>query len=151
MEPTKVLVVDDDDAIVTMIGARLARIGISIVPADHARQGLARMQEHHFPVVITDLYMPGMQGEELICTLKREYPFTQIIVITGETTTERIRRCLTLGVTDFFFKTEDLSSLDTSVSQALCRSVRWQHHVNADNTFRKAACSNCTPLQIVAD
>jgi len=128
MSTHSVLVIDDDKAIGAMIAALLAKIDVSTEVFDSAQMGLQRLNEIRFPVVITDLRMPNMGGEELIQYIKRTDPFVQVFVITADARTDRIGNCFAIGASDVFLKTENLSSLVGSVAEAISRSERWNDH-----------------------
>lgn len=83
----KILVVDDDILIRTMIRKELERLGYEVEVASDGDRALARLRLHCYDLVMTDLNMPNLGGIELIKTIRAgKEPCSQvpIICITGE-------------------------------------------------------------------
>jgi two-component system sensor histidine kinase EvgS len=77
-----VLAEDDPDQ---RLALRLAleQAGYRVREAADGRQALALLRERASPVLITDIFMPDADGFELIASLRREFPATKIVVISG--------------------------------------------------------------------
>jgi len=80
----KILIVDDEEIIRYMIRRILEKCGHDLVEAENGKVGLELAHNLNFDLIITDVVMPGMEGVELIATLKRENPAQRIIAISGE-------------------------------------------------------------------
>ncbi len=79
----RILVVDDETAVLRIMARTLARYGGEITQAESAPQALAAVAGNAFDVVVTDISMPGMTGIELASTLKaQQYP-APILFVTG--------------------------------------------------------------------
>lgn len=74
--PGHVLVVDDDDGVRTFVADALADVGHQVAQAADGRSALARMAEHAFHVVITDLRMPALDGLGLLRAIRHEHAET---------------------------------------------------------------------------
>lgn len=79
----RVLVVDDEPAVVRMIADMLSRFGHSAVCASDGPTALEMIQEQFFDLVITDRAMPGINGDQLARAVKRRNPDTPVILLTG--------------------------------------------------------------------
>jgi CheY-like chemotaxis protein len=79
----RVLVVDDDKAIRSVIKTVLELEGFDVVVAEDGRRGIAAIQSHNFDVVIVDIFMPGMDGLETIRVFNRHAPSVPVIAISG--------------------------------------------------------------------
>lgn len=79
----RVLIVDDDQQIRTMLRATLEREGYEVAEAADGRQALALYRREPGGVVLADIIMPEMEGIETILQLRREYPDVQIIAMSG--------------------------------------------------------------------
>jgi DNA-binding response OmpR family regulator len=79
----KVLLVEDDNALLEMLRRTLDRGGFAVVTAADGREALARFRETTFQAVITDILMPEIDGFELIRQLRREAPDLVVIAISG--------------------------------------------------------------------
>ncbi|HUU46636.1 MAG TPA: response regulator [Acidobacteriota bacterium] len=79
----KVLVVDDEELILTLLDQVLADDGYRVRTAESALRALELMREEPADLVVTDIRMPGMDGLALSLQLRQDYPDTRIILITG--------------------------------------------------------------------
>jgi len=77
------LIVDDEDNIVSALKRLLRRDGYEILTAASAEEGLAVLESYGAAVVISDQRMPGMNGAEFLREVKRRYPNTVRIMLTG--------------------------------------------------------------------
>lgn len=82
-EKKKVLFVDDEPKIRTAFGRSLRRSGYETHVVAGGEQALALLDEHDFPVVVTDLRMPGIDGHTLMVRIRAIYPSTLFVVVTG--------------------------------------------------------------------
>jgi DNA-binding response OmpR family regulator len=99
----KVLVVDDEPAMVGVIGAILGGAGHRIVAAYSGDEALRRFREEDPDVVLLDLAMPGLDGA-LVCREIRATSDTPIIVVSGETDVGVTVELLEAGADDFLRK-----------------------------------------------
>jgi len=80
---SRVLVVDDDTAVRTVIKTVLEREGFDVVLAEDGASGIAAIQRHPFDAVIVDIFMPGMDGLETIRVFNKYAPSVPVIAISG--------------------------------------------------------------------
>lgn len=78
-----VLLVDDDALLRETLADALTIAGISVSQADNGATALAMIEGGGFDVVVTDLFMPGVDGLELLMGLQRAVITTPVIVMTG--------------------------------------------------------------------
>jgi YesN/AraC family two-component response regulator len=78
-----ILIVEDEAQMRTMLSKVLARGGYKVVEAKNGDEGMRLFRAQPADLVITDLIMPGKKGLELIAELKREFPQTKMIAISG--------------------------------------------------------------------
>jgi CheY-like chemotaxis protein len=78
-----ILVIEDDAQMRTTLRAMLEPLGHQVVEAVDGKSGLAEYKKVRFDLVVTDLIMPGMDGVELIITLRKLNPAVKIIAISG--------------------------------------------------------------------
>lgn len=85
MEKSRILVVNDAQAVCVLITLILNRQGFEIIVAENGVEALKKLNELHFDLIITDLNMPEMDGYELtkIVRSHEKYRFIPIIFITG--------------------------------------------------------------------
>ena len=87
---TTVLVVDDNPDLGTTLKMALELEGHAVALATTGAQALALQRQKPAAVMITDIFMPDTDGFELIATIKREFPATRIIVMSGGS--QRLKR-----------------------------------------------------------
>ena len=78
-----VLVVDDEDQIRQLIRETLEQAGYEVREARDGKEGLDRYRQDASDLVIMDILMPDQDGLESIMTLRREFPASKVIAITG--------------------------------------------------------------------
>ena len=80
----RLLVVDDDVAIREIISAMLSEQGYEIVTAEDGRQALELLPQFRPHLVVTDLRMPRMSGDELVRIMHQRFPQLPVILVSGE-------------------------------------------------------------------
>lgn len=73
MSKAKILVVDDEPGVRNLLKTMLSRKGYAPESTDNGDDALKRLGAEHFDLVITDLRMPGLPGEELVAQLKKTH------------------------------------------------------------------------------
>ncbi|HUF13454.1 MAG TPA: response regulator [Longimicrobiales bacterium] len=117
--PARILVVDDEPSIAKMVDRRLRRDGHHCVLAGSGEEALQRLEHASFDLVVTDVFMPGMTGLELVGRLKSHDPTLQIIVMTAQTEVETAVEALRLNADDYLVKPFDLEQLAHSVARSI--------------------------------
>lgn len=79
----RILVIDDDAPFRSVLEQMLTRAGYEVATAGNGREGLELQRKAPAPLVITDLIMPEKEGMETIIELRRDFPETKIIAISG--------------------------------------------------------------------
>jgi DNA-binding response OmpR family regulator len=78
-----VLCIDDDISLLQCEKAFLETFGYTAVTASSGREGLELASAHSFDVVVVDYFMPEMDGQELAIAMRRRWPQTPIIMLSG--------------------------------------------------------------------
>ncbi|GLH72733.1 hypothetical protein GETHLI_12350 [Geothrix limicola] len=118
--PIPILIVDDEADLRNLLVEALHDQGYAAVGADGGAQALARVHEQHFPVIFTDLNMPGgLSGLELLRAIHDEDPQAMGILMTGYATTESAIQALKRGAYDFIQKPFKLAEIEASLERAL--------------------------------
>ena len=80
----RILVIDDEPNISDLIHEILTRFGYAVETADDGRQGLRRLKEARFDLIVTDMYMPGLDGSAILRHVRgSRRPLTPVIGISG--------------------------------------------------------------------
>ena len=115
-EQAKVLIVDDDSQILTMLQRLMKFKGIESIACSSAKEALTVLRSSEsIRLVLLDINMPEMSGLELLEKMIRIMPSVHVIMITGLGDLDVARKCMELGAKDFITKPFDLDYLQTSV------------------------------------
>jgi response regulator RpfG family c-di-GMP phosphodiesterase len=133
-EATKVLIVDDDSSVRDVIGVLLAEEGYSCTTAAGAEEALVAARESAFPLVISDVKMPGKDGFWLLDRLRKERPDTAVVMLTAFGDTEAAVECLRRGASDYLLKPPRITDLIRSIERALAR----RRHEIARQRYRQS-------------
>ncbi|MFA6092776.1 MAG: response regulator [Elusimicrobiota bacterium] len=119
MDAVRVLVIDDEQGIRDLLTYELGSRGYKIVSADCGEQGLERLREQEFSLVISDIKMPGIDGLTVLREVKAMRPETQVILLTGFGTMETAVDAMKHGAYDFVQKPFIIDELAALVEKAL--------------------------------
>lgn len=115
-----ILVVDDDRAILQAIKRRLTTWKYKVLTAENGREGFARAESEKPDVVVTDLYMPGADGFELLKNLVSVYPDLPVIILSGQGDLVDAIKALRMGAWDYIYKPiPDMSFFALALERAL--------------------------------
>ncbi len=124
--PLKILVVDDEPAILRTLSALLHLEGYSCETEADPVAALERLRTEMFHLLITDLVMPGLDGLELVRQLRHENGFAQVIIMTAHSTLDRAVEAYGLGASDYLLKPfRNLDEVLHLVREAHGRLRRW--------------------------
>jgi DNA-binding NtrC family response regulator len=115
----KLLIVDDEKNIREGLAAALELDGHEAVVAADGDEGWKRFQKGDIDLVITDLRMPGLSGEEILKRIGTETPGVPVLVLTGHGTVENAVEAMRNGAYDFLTKPVNLDRLSLLVKRAL--------------------------------
>lgn len=90
----RILVIEDDDIFRMVLSRMLERLGHQVSSAANGNLGLRAMSQTAAELVITDLVMPEREGIETIRELRKNYPGTKIIAMSGGSSSEIVRQNL---------------------------------------------------------
>lgn len=116
----RILIVDDDDAVRTSL-ARILRIeglGEPILCGD-SREVETLMNQYPIGVVLLDLLMPHLSGEQLLAQMAGRNPNVPVVVLTAVHDTDTAVRCIKMGAFDYLVKPVDSTRLFATVTKAL--------------------------------
>ena len=117
----KILVCEDDEIVLTVIGVALQGEDVEVVVARDGLQALNHLKaKNDFDLIITDIHMPHHNGDEVLALVRQEQKKkTPIIMISSDDEEEVIRLALKLGVDEFIDKPIDAQKLRKSVKKFL--------------------------------
>ena len=119
--PNKALVIDDDRLTLDLFEFQLKSQGFEVATADSGSKGLDLVKENDFDVVLTDLNLPDINGIEMVRRSRQIRPHTEVIVVTGDDSTERAVEAIRERAFDYIVKPVDFDKLFTVVRNAFER------------------------------
>lgn len=114
-----VIVIDDDESMCRGCQLTLDEGGYSVTIAQNGADGLRLVEQHHPSVVLVDLKMPGISGEEVLKRVTQIDANTVSIVITGFGTVETAVETMKIGAFDFLAKPFEPERLLETVQRAM--------------------------------
>jgi DNA-binding NtrC family response regulator len=126
----KILLVDDEPAWLRTLAMSLrSSAGLTnVVTCQDSRQVMALLDGGSFGLVVLDLTMPHLSGEELLQQVAEQHPEITAIVISGLNQLETAVRCMRLGAFDYFVKTDEEDRIVGGVLRAV-RMVEMQQEI----------------------
>jgi DNA-binding NtrC family response regulator len=115
----KLLVVDDETNIREGLQKALSLDGYEVEVAQDGQEALDKIDEGDIDLVITDLRMPRVSGEELMKDALSRYPYIPVIILTGHGTIENAVEAMRNGAYDFITKPLNIDKLSLIVNRAL--------------------------------
>jgi DNA-binding response OmpR family regulator len=133
----RILVVDDDRELREMISEIMVDAGFDIATAGSGEEALDVLRGETFDLVLLDMIMPGLGGQEILPLLKRQAPRTRIIMITAFATVENAVAAMRKGADDYLTKPFKVDELLTTVRRSLeeARILDCGLQVEMDSTF----------------
>src|SRR5262245_34503541 len=116
-----ILIVDDEEQIRSSVRGVLSDEGFRVLEADNGRSALATIAAERPRLVLLDIWMPEVDGIQLLRQIEERHPGTSVIVISGHGNIETAVRAKQLGAVDFIEKPFSLEGLLQRVERALGR------------------------------
>ncbi len=123
-EHFRVLIVDDEDDLLSTIVERLEFRGIETVGVQTGEQALAKIREQEFGVVVQDVKLKGEDGIEVMKLIKKLRPELPVILLTGHMSPESSREGIQAGATDYLLKPINLEDLIVKMQDAVAANRR---------------------------
>ncbi|WP_438766526.1 sigma-54-dependent transcriptional regulator [Kushneria sp. TE3] len=142
----RILIVEDDPAILELLTEELEEAGHGVTGVDSAEQAMA-LVDTGFDVIISDIRLPGMDGLTLLESLAQQPDRPAMIIITAFGSIEQAVDALQRGADDFLTKPLDLDQVRASVARLTQRRALTTHQQTREtrDTVHLDALSSCTP------
>ena len=119
LEKNKVLVVDDEEALRTVLSGELMSEGYEVRSAGDGDEAIANLEKERFDLVLLDIKMPRVTGFEVLKHIKEKYSDTKVVMLTGFADLKNAIESKKLGAEDFVSKPYDLVDLLTTIERVL--------------------------------
>ena len=118
-KPSRILVVDDEQAIRDVLSEGLGASGYECEIACDGIEALDKMRGNGFNLVVSDIDMPEMDGVALLQEIKKIHPDTEVIMLTGVVDVDTAINSIRLGANDYLTKPFNLAEVRITVERAL--------------------------------
>jgi DNA-binding NtrC family response regulator len=119
MNTKQILLVDDDESLRRVMQIQLEEAGYTVEAVPEAESALTALGTESYPLVITDLIMPGMSGMELLHRIRQENPDAVVIMMTAFGTIQGAVEAMRSGAFDYITKPINYEELVILVQRAL--------------------------------
>ncbi|HEY3371437.1 MAG TPA: response regulator transcription factor [Prolixibacteraceae bacterium] len=115
-----ILVAEDNKLIQQTIAYKLVKDGFEVISVDDGKACLEKLESMHIDLLITDLFMPFINGHEVISTLRNEWKKSMpIMVLSSAGSEEMVLKAFELGADDYMVKPFSLGELTVRVKKLL--------------------------------
>lgn len=119
-ENFKLLIVDDEESLRSVLSQVLIEEGFQVTTAASAEEAWEIFKNDPVPLVISEIEMPGMTGFELLLKIKSVHPETQVIIMTCYASQETVSKAHRYGAYDYLIKPfENLELIPAAVKEAI--------------------------------
>ncbi|OLE66958.1 MAG: hypothetical protein AUG09_04965 [Acidobacteria bacterium 13_1_20CM_2_68_7] len=115
----RVLIVEDEAYVRASLGELLGERGFDVDLAEDVTTAIASLSRSPVDVVLTDLRLPGADGQDLVKRMQAAYPQVPVVVLTGQGTIASAVACIKAGASDYILKPADPEALEVALDRAL--------------------------------
>ena len=115
----KLLIVDDEVEICDFLKSFFEERNYEVKTASSGQAALTAVEQFKPQIVLLDIKMPGMDGIQVLGTLKKKFPRTKVIMVTALETRDKIEECLRLGADNYITKPLSLEYLENDVREKI--------------------------------
>lgn len=118
MEKMKIMLVDDEERFLKTTKKLIKKKGYDVLTALSGEDALEKLKLQNIHVVILDVKMPGMDGNQTLKAIKTLYPLVEVIMLTGHGTMESAIHGLKSGAFDYLVKPADIDEILEKAQEA---------------------------------
>ncbi len=119
-----IFIVDDEKALANSLGLTLRSFGLENIKTFYnGQEVLQQLSRLECRVMLLDLFMPGISGEDILQQVKDRWPHVQVVIITALNETDSAVRCMKSGAFDYLVKPVEADRLVTTVRLAMNHAV----------------------------
>lgn len=122
-EPVKLLLVDDEDGLRTLMKSELEALGYSVEEADGGTIALEMVEKTTYDLIVLDIRMPDLDGLSVLRTIRSKPIRSKIVMLTGVDELRLTRECLKLGANDYLTKPIQMKNLVNCIERVMKESA----------------------------
>jgi DNA-binding NtrC family response regulator len=119
MDQVRILIVDDEEDLISTMAERLELRGFQVDTATTGADALTLVAESTYSVLILDVKMPGISGLELMTRIKQEQPNLPVILFTGHSSLADARRGTQEGASAYLLKPIKIDEMMNTIRNAI--------------------------------
>ena len=119
--PGRILVVDDEPDLVTILTSYFSEAGYAVDTAAHGGDALIAVSQHRPDVVVLDVMMEGLNGVQVLERIRELDPAIRVIMVSGSTDATLKPKAMAMGAFAYVMKPVGLGQLHQTVEAALGR------------------------------
>lgn len=129
MEKMKMMLVDDEERYLQTTKKLIEKKGYTVLTAQSGKEALEKLKSQNVHVVILDVKMPGMDGNETLKAIKTLYPLVEVIMLTGHATVDSAIDGLKSGACDYLMKPADIDEIIEKAVEAFEKRERLEEKI----------------------
>jgi DNA-binding NtrC family response regulator len=129
----RVVAIDDDEQHLKYIATVLSQEGVQVFSSSDPRNGLDLVRKERPHLVLVDLLMPGMGGMELLERILEFDPGIDVVLLTGQYSTESAVEAIQKGAADYLTKPVDVDKLQQRVQSLLSEARKGRRRLELEN------------------
>ena len=146
----KILIVDDEERFLQALAKRLQLRDFDVAAFSNGQAAVAAARKEEFELVILDLKMPGMTGEQVLEILKKEHPLTEVVILTGHGSIPSAVQCTISGSYNYLQKPCETEELLDVLRSAYQRRVQRKLQIDPEEMEnRLSVATGESPLGIL--
>jgi len=114
-----ILLVDDEEELVSTLAERLGFRGLEAQWATSAEQAMKKIENHHFNVAVLDVKMPRISGLELMDMIRQKHPDMKFIFLTGHGSQADFQQGCSCGACFYLIKPVRIDDLVKKINEAM--------------------------------
>lgn len=115
----QILLIDDEQESCKALSLLLTRVGYRVTSCHSGETALELLKKQSFELIISDLFLPGVSGIDILKQVKEDFPQTCVILITGNASAETAVEAMKEGAFDYITKPFNFEKLTLQVAKAL--------------------------------
>ncbi|MBT3488019.1 MAG: response regulator [Desulfobacula sp.] len=134
MEKMRIMLVDDEERYLKTTKKLIEKKGFEVLTAQSGKEALEKLKPQNIHVVILDVKMPEMDGNQTLKAIKTLYPLVEVIMLTGHASLDSAINGLKSGANDYLMKPADIDEIMEKAEKAFEKRQRLEDKIRIAQT-----------------